>query len=284
LDSVPVYHHCILKVVEEYMARYKLAVSLSCSVFLLMLGVGVTVALLPRRVIALSGSFVDVGCLASAFAFPFVLLQIPIGRLADRYGFGAFLTAGYMFCCLSGLTYCFAETPTSIFVGRILQGIGEAPIWALAPALLSIQYSEGKGKAMGMYNTSIHLGLTAGSLLGLLTFDVWNGDEAFWVLTATSMCGGLLIPRFIGSPHRGTSEMAKRAEKRNLVSLMSSREFCAILAGITLYGCGYGMFLTVIPMLMISSASSGGDVSWTILCSVLCCLEHVAVPGRPFIG
>ncbi len=261
------------------MARYKMAISLSCAVFLLMLGVGVTVSLLPRRVIALSGSFADVGCLASAFALPFVLFQVPIGRLADRYGFRAFLIAGYTFCCFSGLIYCFADTPTSVFVGRILQGTGEAPIWALAPALLSIQYSEGKGEAMGMYNASIHLGLTAGSLLGLLTFDVWNGDEAFWVLTGTSMCGGLLMVLFIGSPHRGTSKTARRGEERSIASLMSSRNTWAILAGIALYGCGYGMFLTVVPMSMLGSESSGG-----ISVGVFFVLFYVAVSMSQFVG
>lgn len=261
------------------MARYKMAISLSCAVFLLMLGVGVTVALLPRKIIALSGSFTDVGCLASAFAFPFVLLQFPIGRLADRYGFKTFLIIGYTFCCLSGLIYCFADTPTSIFVGRILQGMGEAPIWALAPALLSIQYAEDKGKAIGMYNASIHLGLTAGSLLGLLAFDVWNGDEAFWILTATSVCGGLLVMLLIGSPHCGTYETARRTEERNTTSLMSNREIWAVLAGIALYGCGYGMFLTVVPMSMIGSGSSGG-----ISVGLFFVLFYVAVSMSQLVG
>jgi hypothetical protein len=42
-------------------------------------------------------------------------------------------------------------------MGRFLQGIGEMPIWALAPAMLSLQYADTKGKVIGLYNVSLHL-------------------------------------------------------------------------------------------------------------------------------
>lgn len=261
------------------MARYRAAIALNCSVFLLMVGVGVTVALLPRRVIALSGSFADVGCLASAFALPFVLLQFPIGRLADRYGFRAFLMAGYTCCCLSGLVYCFAESPISILAGRVLQGTGEAPLWALAPAFLSIQYPQNKGKAIGMYNASIHLGLTVGSLLGLFTFSVWNGNEAFGILAATSVCGGFLVTLLTGVPRREISGARERVEERNMKSLLGSRDTWVTLTGIALYGCGYGIFLTVVPMCMIQPDSSGG-----ISVGLFYVLFYVSMSMSQFLG
>ena len=109
-----------------------------------MAGVGMIVALLPQRIMILSGSVSDVGILASAYAIPNVLLQIPIGNLSDRFGFKFFIVVGYMICALTGLLYFFADTPNMFFSGRFLQGIAEVPIWALAPALLSIQYASDK--------------------------------------------------------------------------------------------------------------------------------------------
>ena len=138
------------------MVRDKSVMGINASVFLLMVGVGLIVALLPQRIMKLSASVSDVGILASAYAIPNVLLQIPIGKLADRFGFKSFLVGGYLLCGLTGVLYFWADTPKFYFGGRFLQGIAEVPIWALAPALLSIQHASDKGKYMGIYNASLH--------------------------------------------------------------------------------------------------------------------------------
>jgi len=154
------------------MHRNKLAVAISVSVFLLMVGVGLIVALLPQRIMKLSVSVSDVGILASSYAIPNVLLQIPNVNLSDRYGFNFFLVGGYVLCGLAGLLYFFADTPNLYFGGRFLQGIAEVPIWALAPALLSIQYTSDRGKFMGIYNAFLHCGLTLGGLLSIFIFRI----------------------------------------------------------------------------------------------------------------
>ena len=59
------------------MAINKSVIAINLSVFLLMVGVGLIVALLPQRIMNLSASVSDVGILASAYAIPSVLLQIP---------------------------------------------------------------------------------------------------------------------------------------------------------------------------------------------------------------
>ncbi len=62
------------------MERNKSVIPINISVFLIMLGVGMTVALLPQRIMNLSNSVSSVAYLASAFALPYVLFQIPIGN------------------------------------------------------------------------------------------------------------------------------------------------------------------------------------------------------------
>ncbi len=124
-----------------------------------MVGVGLIVALLPSRVIELSGSMANVGLIASAFAVPFVLLQLPVGNLGDRFGHKRFLVAGYVIAGLTGFLYFKAGSVNGLLLGRVLQGFAEIPVWALAPALLSILFAESKGEAIGRYNASIHLDL-----------------------------------------------------------------------------------------------------------------------------
>jgi MFS family permease len=234
------------------MSRYKSVIAINASVFLLMVGVGLIVALLPQRIISMEGSVSNVGWLASAYAVSNILLQFPIGYFSDRFGFKAFIAGGYFFCSLTGLLYYLAETANIIFWGRVLQGVGEAPIWALAPALLSIQYPREKGKFIGIYNASLHVGLMAGSLLGILTNQVWQGNEAFLVFAGVSFVGGLLIALFAENPNQKTIAAAVKIDFWAAVSLANNRPNRTVLAGILLYGAGYGVFITLIPAFLIS--------------------------------
>ena len=113
---------------------------LSLSATLLMLGVGMIVALLPQRIYAMTGSLESVGLVASIFAFAYLLVQLPIGALSDRLGPKRFLVIGYLLCTLSGIVFFSTGTSSGIFLGRAVQGLGEAPIWALGPAVLSLAY------------------------------------------------------------------------------------------------------------------------------------------------
>lgn len=234
------------------MSRYRSVVAINSSVFLFMLGVGLIVALLPQRILNMSGSVSDVGYLASAYAVSNILLQFPIGYFSDRFGFKAFLAGGYFFCSLTGLLYYLAETPNLIFLGRMLQGAGEAPIWALAPALLSIQYPSEKGKFIGIYNASLHGGLMGGSLLGILINKAWQGNESFLLFAGVAFVGGLLIALFVENPRLEGAAAATKVSLKDAISLTNDFSNRVVLTGILLYGAGYGVFITLIPAFLIN--------------------------------
>jgi MFS family permease len=236
------------------MNNHKSLIAINISVFLIMLGVGMIVALLPQRVMDLSGSVTVVGLLASVFAITYVLAQLPIGHLADKIGFKKILITGYLICTVVGLLYLGAKTPTQILMGRFLQGIGEVPIWALAPALLSLQYAETKGKVIGLYNASLHLGLCIGPLIGmLLVRAAEQGDRAFIFFAAVSFAGGLIMYLFIEDFRSGVA--VERFKLSKLLSLLAERRVLAVLIGIALYGAAYGLMLTIIPAFLITVKS-----------------------------
>ena len=232
------------------MTRYKSVIIINISTFLLMLGVGMIVALLPQRIINLSNSVSHVGYLASAFALTFVLFQIPIGNFSDKFGFKPFLVGGYFLCSVTGLLYYFSKLPNLIFWGRMLQGIGEVPIWALVPAFLSIQYPTQKGKFMGIYNASLHCGLTAGSLLGILTYRTWQGNEAFLLFAGMSFLGGVLIALFVENQKQ--KSITSKINPERIISLIGNLTNQTVFAGVVLYGAGYGIFISTIPAFLIS--------------------------------
>ncbi len=64
-------------------------------------------AILPQKMIHLSKDASHVGYLASAFALTFILIQIPVGRLSDKFGVKPFLVTGYLVCAASGFVLLF---------------------------------------------------------------------------------------------------------------------------------------------------------------------------------
>lgn len=223
---------------------------LNISTFLMMLGVGLIVALLPRQLIDLSGSDSSIGWLAAAFAASFVLLQVPVGSLADRLGFRVFLTLGYGLAGLTGLVYYWAPNTLGLFLGRFLQGIAEIPIWALAPAILAIHHPSRSGRAIGMYNASMHLGLTLGPLIGLLLEKFLPGNAAFLFYTAVCLVGAIAVGRYVEEPNHATPTVPQSQSQQGKCG-KGDRRLAVVLTGVFLYGAGYGVYLTGIPAYLI---------------------------------
>ena len=233
------------------MENKKTFIGLNLSVFIMMLGVGMIMALLPKRIIVLTGSGATVGYLASAFAISYIILQVPIGNLSDRYGFKFFLFLGYLICFITGVMYYFSNHANLYFLGRVFQGMGEAPIWALAPALLSIKYPNSKGKVIGIYNASIHIGLTIGPLLGILLSNYLIGNKPFLFYAGVCLIGALILLFSVEKVNHDEFQEKQTINFRNIIELVTTRNSLAALFGITLYGAGYGIFLTTIPSFLI---------------------------------
>ncbi len=262
-------------------ARHLSAVSVLVSAFLVMIGVGAIVALLPQRVLDLSGSLTSVGYLAAAYAVSNILLQIPIGRLADRFGFKPFLVAGYLMCAATGLLYYFTETAALIFAGRMLQGLGEVPVLALAPALLAIQFPLAKGRWIGLYNASLHGGLTAGSILGVVTHRVWADREAFLLFAGLSLLSGIIVAVWTRTPAKVPEQALIRFHWRDIAAVFRKPANRAVLSGIVLYGAGYGIFITLVPAFLILR-EAGRFSAGTIFTLFFVALSLAQLTAGPF--
>ena len=230
----------------------KQVVGLCLSVFLMMLGVGMMVPLLPRKVVALSGSVSETAYLAAFFAVPYVFLQVPCGRMADRFGFKPFLICAYVLCSLAGFIYRQAEGAGVLFAGRLLQGMGEVPVWALAPAMLSLQDPAEKGKLMGLYNAVLHLGLTMGPLLGASLADKWTDGGIFLFYSAVCFLGAVVVVLAVREPKNEGNETGGKMNLAEMFLLAKDGSTLPVLAGIVFYGAGYGLFLTIIPGFLAS--------------------------------
>lgn len=224
-------------------------ISLNGAVYLFMCGVGLITPLLPGKIYSLSQSVIHVGAVASAFALAYVVIQVPMGILADRFGYKRFIVAGYIFCGIAGLLYLFGTSPSQLITGRIIQGMGEAPLWALPIALLSILKAKKKRKYLAWYNGAIHLGLTSGAVFSFFGLRLF-GDEIIFSLYILFCFLSAIMVVFgvegkcvtIDSP-----EEFPESENSDKKTFILKPNILVILKSITVYGAGYGLFMTIIP-------------------------------------
>ena len=236
-------------------------IGLNLAIFVNMVGTGMVMPLLLGKVVAFTGSDASVGYIASSLAVSYMLIQLPMGRLADRLGFKKFIVAGYLFCAVCGLLYYFSRGVSWIFIGRAIQGIGEAPLWALAPALLSLHYPASKGRVMGQYNATLHVGVTMGPLLGIVALNLSQhiaGDAPFLFYSCACVASALVVAvlvRDVRGKDTSSSEPGEAMDFGKIRSLASDPAIRASLVGIALYGAGYGLFLTAIPAFLLRESA-----------------------------
>jgi len=259
----------------------RMTIALNGSVFLFMLGVGLITPVLPGKIFTFSQSTVQVGILAATFAISYVLVQIPMGIWSDRLGYKRFIVSGYILCGSAGVFYLLAKTSSTILLGRIVQGLGEAPLWALAPAILSLIHTNTKGKEIGKYNASIHLGLTSGSLIGFFVLKHCSESSVFLLyvllcfLATMWTFGSVQGERLVPLP---TEDISKQGHKRKLL-LLKKHSTIAVLTGITLYGVGYGVFMTIIPNYLSQSRLFENDLSGIVFIAF-----YIGITLAQFVG
>lgn len=231
------------------MNSIKTIISLNCAAFMFMLGVGLVTPMLPGKIYYLSHSPILVGTLAAAFALTYVLVQIPMGILADRHGYKHFIIVGYILCGLSGLLYQSENSASAIIIGRAIQGFGEAPLWALPVAMISLLNLNKKSRNIGWYNASIHFGLTVGAIVGFIS-NIYISDKTIYqVYVLTCFLSAFLV--LLGIKEKDIKPIKNNQSRDNRICKRSSFIFAPnvfwVLLGIIIYGMGYGVFITIVP-------------------------------------
>ena len=224
------------------MQRNFALVGLCLAVFFAMVGMGMAGVALPQKYIDLSGNMRCAGWLSSFFAIAYMTCQYPAGTLADRFGYRPVLACGFFLMAGAAWIFGVADTTTTIYAGRFLQGAGEAPVWASAPALLGSLYPSHRGRAMGFYNASFHLGLMLGPLAGAWQAGLFGGSpfDVFAWLCIGAVVLVLLTVRKTSSPQRESVKTDDMA--------VAARSLWPVACCLPLFGAVYGLITSSIPV------------------------------------
>jgi MFS family permease len=152
--------------------------------FLGFLGIGTVLPQLgPHVRYDLGGSDQTVGLVIGVFSFVALGARFFAGPLADRRGRKIAFLVGLFSCALSGVAYLLPIGLAGPYLGRTLQGLGEACLYTGA-ATWAVEYAglDRSSQALGYISSGIWGGISAGPMVGqwLGTFQ----HAAFFQMTA----------------------------------------------------------------------------------------------------
>ena len=137
-------------------SRLKTFLGITSAAAISMLGVGIVASGLPARVITLSG------VTTSHCRAPCLLFRTPIYSCRSLSETFLTVTASNPSCYLaiSSLlcqgSYFTLPMPLCRYLSGALSGERGDPVWATAPAIISIAYPNNKGKMIGIYTAAVY--------------------------------------------------------------------------------------------------------------------------------
>ncbi len=127
------------------------------------------------------------------------VLQVPFGKLADKYNKITLFLAGSLCVGVSVLAIPSMNTVLSITVLYIILGVGEAVIWPVLGAYASEEGRNhyGHGTMMGVFSFTMSGGVLTGAVLAGMGMDLLGIEWAFYTCGAAVMFIALVAARMI---------------------------------------------------------------------------------------
>jgi predicted MFS family arabinose efflux permease len=156
-----------------------------------------------------------------------VLLQVPIGVLADRYGRRPIMLIGLVFMLTGQLLRWQAFDGTIFLASQIFIGLCGPFVVSASYALVADVYSQGRARALGILQASVNAGQGTGFVLaGLLS--PWLGWRGYSLCVA--LLPVLLLPLTATLPELRPAEHARSIGR----SMVAALRFLAIPAATSL--------------------------------------------------
>ncbi|WP_313894270.1 MFS transporter [Psychrobacillus sp.] len=172
------------------------------NLFIVFLGVGLVIPVMPTlmREMGLSGS--TMGYLVAAFAFAQLLISPIAGRWVDSFGRKKMIVIGMFIFGLSELLFGFGKDVTVLYISRMLGGISAAFIMPAVTAFVAdVTSLRERPKAMGYVAAAISTGFIIGPGIG--GFLAEHGTRIpFFAAAALGFLGAIFSIVILKEPKR----------------------------------------------------------------------------------
>lgn len=140
---------------------------LSFNLFIVMVGIGLVIPILPFYIELFDANALIMGLLVAVFSFMQFLFAPIWGRLSDKIGRKPLITLGLFGFAIAEFIFAFANGLWMLFLSRILAGTFGSALMPTAMAYVSDVTSEEKrGQGMGILGAAMAMGIVVGPGIG----------------------------------------------------------------------------------------------------------------------
>lgn len=159
---------------------------------------GAVVPLIPVYTAMFHLSSLDLGIIISAYAIGLVLFSIPLGIIAEKYGYKKLFVLGMFSLAMSCGLFLLVTSSWMLIAGRIVQGISGAATWTTGLALVAKMYPDQQGRMIGILMGAVGFGTIAGPPIGGALYEVFGYHNMFAVLGGICLllCLTVLLIKF----------------------------------------------------------------------------------------
>ncbi|MBI2860185.1 MAG: MFS transporter [Chloroflexi bacterium] len=162
-------------------------------VFLGYMGYGVILPVLSLYAESLGASFFFIGVIISAYAAAQLTVPVLAGRLSDRVGRKLLVVVGFIGVAVAAALYTFVTQPLHFFILQIAAGLSIGCVWSpLLAQLTDLTPPQHRGKAMGIFNLMLFMGIGLGPLLGGYVASSYGFLAVFQLWAVIAVVAGLL--------------------------------------------------------------------------------------------
>ncbi|GLY31965.1 MFS transporter [Kineosporia sp. NBRC 101731] len=150
--------------------------------FMLLIDVTIVNVALPDVTRDLDASFSQVQWVIDIYALSLAALMLGAGALADALGRRRVYLTGLTVFAAASVACGLSQDITVLIIGRAVQGIGGAAMFATTVALINVSYSgRDRGTAYGIWGAVAGASAGVGSVIGGVLTDLLSWRWAFWV-------------------------------------------------------------------------------------------------------
>jgi MFS family permease len=172
--------------------RLFIILNLSLVSAFVILGFSIISPVLPQYALSFSIPVALIGWAISAFALARMVMDVPAGFLADRFGRKPIMVIGLVLIILSSIVTGMANNYFILILGRIFQGIGSAVYMTAATTWVAqVSAGEYRGRFMSLYSGLIFAGTSLGPVFGGFSALHFGLHAPFFMYGAVA-CFGLV--------------------------------------------------------------------------------------------
>ncbi len=211
----------------------------------------------------------------------YAILQIPAGRLLDRYGARAIMTSGLLIMSLGQVLLAFTHSLEIALLARVLIGAGDAPIFIGANRLIALWFP---AKRVPMLVQVTGLIGQAGQLASAIPVAALLHAAGWSPTFATVAAVGAAIAVAAGMGLRAPAEEGTAAPERMWVAVRGTMRVAGTRLGfwthfVTLFPVNTLALLWGVPFFVTAQEKTTAQASL-----LLTCLTLSAMAGGPVVG